>query len=187
MNQLFDATIESISTRRDNTLKLSIGTQELDTDAESKLLALKNKYVKVLISDENINSEQIKAINDLKLKGVTGKTPSQRLRGKLFKLHEKQNNGKDFEMFYANQIEIIISEIEEQVEGGSLLSFEKRRSLKIRSAISDLMKSIGDLVELHNGEFDSESNEEFIIQELLTMKNNIVSQIDLFDGGDSEF
>ena len=66
MNQLFDATIESISTRRDNTLKLAIGTQELDTDAESKLLALKNKYVKILISDENINSEQIKAVNELK-------------------------------------------------------------------------------------------------------------------------
>lgn len=118
MNQVFDATIENISTRRDNTLKLVIGTQEVSNEAGAKLLSLRNKYVKVLISDESINQKQIEEVSKTKLASIAGKTPSQRLRSVLFVLYEAtaKNSVNNFDDFYAYEIEQIISDVILRIE-----------------------------------------------------------------------
>lgn len=118
MNQVFDATIENISTRRDNTLKLVIGTQEVSNEAGAKLLSLRNKYVKVLISDESINQKQIDAVSETKIQAVSGKSPSQRLRAVLFRLYEStaKNSVNNFEDFYSYEIEQMISEVKLKID-----------------------------------------------------------------------
>lgn len=100
------ATIENITTRRDNTLKVTIGTQELPAEEEAKMFKFRNKVSKILFSDDNINQEMIDAVASEPISYEEAKTPSQRVRAKTYVLYEKRFAGHEskpeFKDFYGS-------------------------------------------------------------------------------------
>lgn len=109
--------VETIATRQDGSLKFTCGTQEIDSSNAGNLLQLRGKFVKVLLSDNNISAIEEKIINEESLAGgKKAKTPQQRLRSVMFVVHKEQNIQMDFEIWYKNEIEAFISKYKELLE-----------------------------------------------------------------------
>lgn len=118
MKLIFDGSIERVSTRRDKTISLLIGSQELSPEMNARLFNLANKHTKILISDTNITEGEASEVEKVVIEKQKGKTPSQRLRGALFGLYEASANKSvnTFEDFYLYEMELIISDIKLKIE-----------------------------------------------------------------------
>lgn len=115
MKLIINATIESIGTRVDGTIKIALGTQELGAGDGGKLLELRNKYVKVLISDDNIETEVIDAVIESPMvKPSSGKSQSKRLRDVLWLVSQSINH-PDTEAYYQAEMERIIQHYKDKL------------------------------------------------------------------------
>lgn len=111
------AVVEGISTRSDGSFKVVIGTQEIDKNQVADLFSLTNKFTKILITDGNISPLEESLIEQTKMSGgKKAKTPAQRLRSVLFRLHEQQGISQDFEQFYAGEMERVIEQYKSMLE-----------------------------------------------------------------------
>ena len=114
---ILDAQVEAIATRKDKTVKITLGTQEMRDVGE--LFQLQNQLVSVGIATNELTDDQIEVLRNSKfdLEIIpTGKSPSQRLRGVLFRIWENDNGGfEQFENFYTNKLETIISHFKNQL------------------------------------------------------------------------
>ncbi len=102
------AYVEGIQSRKDNTLKLTFGTQELKEGG--KLFPLQNKLVTLGIAENELEPKDIEQLQDAKLSiedVPNGKSQSQRLRSVLFIYWEQHdtpfNNFTDFYNDYTNK------------------------------------------------------------------------------------
>lgn len=109
--------IEKVESRRDNTWKLIVGTQELAPEDEAVLVALKGKEghfvfaVQDVIRESDIPTEKLEFKNE--------KSPSQRLRAVLYRLWEadlRPTKEIDFELFYRSRMERIIEQLKEKLD-----------------------------------------------------------------------
>ena len=113
---ILDAQVEAIATRKDN-IAIQLRTQEMRDVGE--LFQLQNQLVSVGISTGQLTDDEVELLRESKF-GVeqmpTGKSPSQRLRGVLFRVWEIDNGGfAQFENFYTHKIETIISHFKNQL------------------------------------------------------------------------
>jgi hypothetical protein len=112
--------IESISTRKDKTLKITIGTQELDPKSMSQLLnQWSNGYGIMAFKKEEFNIEEKELLESIKInqEELNTKTPSQRLRAVLYILYTKNNEGyNDFTNYYLSKIEKLIKTITNKID-----------------------------------------------------------------------
>lgn len=111
--------IETIQSRKDNTLKIVIGTQELTEGG--KLFPLQNKLCTIGIApNESLTEQDIELLqaSKIKLEDVpNGKTPSQRMRNVLFVLWQQNNGGyEDFNLFYLNRMDKLIDQIKSKLD-----------------------------------------------------------------------
>ena len=117
---LLKATVENIASRKDNTLRITVGTQQLKEGAE--LFALQNELVSIGISRLNITQEDVELIAENKF-GVEDvpnkKSQSQRLRGVLFLLSQQQGD-VDSDVFYKRTMERIIEFYKAKLEPWNL-------------------------------------------------------------------
>jgi len=109
MKLIIQATIENISTRNDNTIKVVLGTQEVDSSIAGSLFQMRNKLAKVLISDTNITDIESALVDEQKISASKKRSSSSRLRNVLYVYHEQQGLDMDFETFYTSEIEKIIT------------------------------------------------------------------------------
>jgi hypothetical protein len=107
---VIDGTVEAISTRQDGTLKVTIGTQELDANQAGQLFGLRGEYIKALLTNAHVISpveqsivEQTEIQDGRKLK-----TKSQRLRAVLYRRWEQMGKEVEFDIFYDNYMEGLI-------------------------------------------------------------------------------
>lgn len=108
---LLPAYVESISTRKDKTVKVIISTQELSPEKAGNLFELLNKLVVVYISEKEIAQTEIDMVDRVDPE-FSGKTQSQRLRNVLYKLFEQNNEGyKDFNSYYYAKTELFIEHL----------------------------------------------------------------------------
>lgn len=114
---LLPAIIENISTRRDGTIKVTIGTNELSQGKAGELFALNGKIAAVYISPkETISQKEMDQITQIDPE-VEKKTQSQRLRAVLFRLWEQKPEGfGDFESFYKNRMNALIEQIKSKLQ-----------------------------------------------------------------------
>lgn len=115
----FNCQVETIQSRKDNTLKIILGTQELTEGG--KLFPLQNKLCTIgIVANESLSQEDIELLQSSKL-GIddipNSKSQSQRLRNVLF-IYWKQNDGgySDFNLFYQNRMDKIIDQIKSKLE-----------------------------------------------------------------------
>lgn len=111
MKLVLEGVIEGLSTRNDGSVKVSFVTQELDPATGGQLFQLRNKYCKALYSDTNISPIEEELVDKQELQGgKKAKSPSQRLRAVLFRVHEQQGIPVDFEKWYASEMETLIEQ-----------------------------------------------------------------------------
>lgn len=109
--------IESIASRKDKTVKLTIGTQELSPSQAAELFILNQSFCYFAVKPENFTKEESDDINNLKTELDGGKTPSQRLRSVLYLNYLQDPKGfNDFGNFYLSEIEKIIDHFKRKLE-----------------------------------------------------------------------
>lgn len=86
----FSCQIDGVNAKKDKTLSIRLGTQELTSEDTSYIFELMNKQCYVAIAETAIESMEVPEVLP-EMKG--DKTPSQRLRGILYKLWEQKMDG----------------------------------------------------------------------------------------------
>lgn len=109
--------IENLATRRDGTLKLTLGTNEVTPEKAAELFSLLNKFALVYICEkDSMNVEELAKVDQLDPE-FTGKSQSQRLRNVLYVLWEKKpEDFKDFTAYYHFHTERIIDHLKSKIE-----------------------------------------------------------------------
>jgi len=117
---LLKAQIEGIQTRKDNTLKVVLGTQELSPTECGKLFALMNRLCSIGIAPNDLTPKEIETLQQSKLSiddVPNGKSLSQRLRGVLFVYWQQHETGfEEFNDFYTDYIKKRITNIKSKLE-----------------------------------------------------------------------
>ncbi len=111
------AMIESVSTRRDRTYKIILGTQELPPNEAAEVLALHQNICYVALKPEPFTTTDIDNLKELKTDFAGIKSDSQRLRAVLYVLHEQENGGfADFTSFYTHHLNKIIDHYKSKLD-----------------------------------------------------------------------
>jgi len=109
--------IETIATRKDKTIKLSIGTQELSPDDMTELFKTNQQFCYIAIKPELFISQELDAIDSLHTEFDAHKTPSQRLRGILYINYQQKSEGyKDFNSYYLAKMESICEHFKSKLD-----------------------------------------------------------------------
>ncbi len=94
---LIPAQLESVGTRKDKTLKLTFGTNELTPAQAAELFGTANQFGYLAFKDESELEDTLKK-------------PSQRLRGIMFRVYEADNEGfSTFAKYYDSKMEQLIT------------------------------------------------------------------------------
>jgi hypothetical protein len=111
--------VETIATRHDGSVKIVMGTYELNTESAVKLFDLRKTEALMYLSSENISQEELDALDGFKLSSEKndGKTPSQRLRSVLY-VYWKQHKQNDieFDIFYLRYMNRLIDRIKDKLD-----------------------------------------------------------------------
>lgn len=100
--------IQSIRTLVDGGCKLDIVTRELSPDEMTMLFGLKNKEGWLLFKDNPIVESEVANIPDEPMDEFDKKSPSQRLRDRMFVFYKKTHKDtKEFKTWYANTLDAI--------------------------------------------------------------------------------
>ena len=125
---VFEGGIDKVSTLADGSLRVYIGTPELSSETMVSVFSLIKKPGFVLISANAINQDQIDAVEKATTNSeFSEKTPSQRMRGVMYKLWEKTQpktlNGDtgemeyvEFDLFYKRQMNKIIDHFKTKLD-----------------------------------------------------------------------
>ena len=114
---LISGIIETLTSRKDKTIKISFGTQELNPNQLADLFRLNQSYCYFGIKEEPFTKEESEIIDNLKADLDNLKTPSQRLRGILYRNFEQNNKGfKDFNQYYISEMEAICNHFKSKLD-----------------------------------------------------------------------
>lgn len=117
---VLDAEIESIATRKDRTIKISMGTQEMAPESAGHLFGLQNKLITVGLSTNGLTDEDIDALRMHKFNTdaiPNKKSQSQRMRNVLYLLYQQSAEGFDtFAQYYDSKTNQIIEHLKSKIE-----------------------------------------------------------------------
>lgn len=116
---IFAAEVEGINTRKDKTLNVRLGTQEMQGDLAGLLFGLQNTVVVVAIKQEDFGADEAEMLESIKADPLDKKpkSKSQRLRDTLHVLWRfSPGNYADFDDFYAAKMEAIIAHFQKQID-----------------------------------------------------------------------
>ncbi|CAB4122045.1 hypothetical protein UFOVP19_44 [uncultured Caudovirales phage] len=103
---ILPAQIEGLASRKDKTIKITFGTQELSPADAAEVFQLNQKFCYIGIKEELFQQDDIDTIQDIKADLELNKTPSQRLRGILYINYQQENEGyKDFTTYYISKMD----------------------------------------------------------------------------------
>jgi len=105
---LISGIIEGLSTRKDKTCKLVVGTNELTPSQMSDLFNLNQQFCYLGLKKEPFIKDESDLIESLKADFDSLRTPSQRLRAILFRNFEQDSKGyKEFGTYYMAEMDRI--------------------------------------------------------------------------------
>lgn len=111
------AQIEGLASRKDKTIKVTFGTQELSPVDAAQVFQLNQKFCYIAIKEENFQQDEIDDVESLKTDLETNKTPSQRLRGILYINYQQNNEGyKDFTTYYIAKMEVLCEHFKSKLD-----------------------------------------------------------------------
>jgi len=107
---IIPAIIEKVSSRKDKTIVITLGTSELTPEKSGGLFALTGSYIYAALKKEDFLSNEINIFKELKAEDKEIKNPSQRLRNVMYRNWEQENKGfAEFNDYYINQMETLIN------------------------------------------------------------------------------
>lgn len=112
----FQAQIDNITAKKDNTLSIRLGTQELNSNDTANLFEFRNKQIWVAFSEIGLKKEDLIIPENLEFPNE--KSLSERLRNVIY-VYWKQNRIKeypDFEAYRKIQMEKIINTFKDKLE-----------------------------------------------------------------------
>ena len=115
---ILTAILENLSSRKDRTLKLTFGTQELSPDQVTQLYAALDKFIFVALKVDDFKSNEMKILSDLQ-SGYeeNSKSQSKRIQSVLFILWNQNNEGfVDFDAYYKFKTEKYIDHLKSKIE-----------------------------------------------------------------------
>lgn len=113
---LLSTYIENIATRKDKTIKITLGTQEISQGKAGELFSLLNSLAVVYISPKEIDQKEIDQVDKVDPE-LHGKTQSQRIRNVLYKLWEQDPEGhKTFDNYYQSKTELFIDHLKSKIK-----------------------------------------------------------------------
>lgn len=109
--------VESVSTRKDMSVKLTLATQELSEGHAGKLFGLINRLAAIYISPkETIAQNEIDRVDEVNSE-FEGKSQSQRMRNVLHKLFSQDAEGHTtFDQYYYAKTELIIKHLKNKIK-----------------------------------------------------------------------
>jgi hypothetical protein len=116
---LLPVQFENIATRKDKTIKIILGTQELSPDKGGQLFALNQHMGFAYFSDQTINPQDADVIDTLEpdRQDSPGRSQSQRIRDLYRVLYEQAGEGyKDFGAYYYAKTEKIIEHLKTKIK-----------------------------------------------------------------------
>lgn len=113
---LLSGIIENLTTRKDKTIKITFGSQELNPNQAAELFQNNQQFCYFAIKNEPFIDSEKELIGSLK-SDYEAKTPSQRLRNILYRLFNDDNEGfSDFQNYYISKMETIISHYKNKLD-----------------------------------------------------------------------
>lgn len=109
--------VEKIQTRKDNTVAIWLGTQELTPETGGQLLGMMNKLCVAYITEkEAVPQDVIDKVDALDV-DLPGKSQSQRLRSVLYVLFTQDAEGfTTFDEYYHSKTEKIIDHLKNKIK-----------------------------------------------------------------------
>lgn len=112
---LFAANIEGLRSRKDRTVALTLGTQELSPEKAGEIFTLNQKLATVYISIADISNEDIEIIDSIE-PDLPGKSPSERMRNVLYLMWKDKPEGfKDQTTHYLHYMDRMIDKLKTQL------------------------------------------------------------------------
>jgi len=103
---ILPAQIEGLTSRKDKTIKVTFGTQELSPVDAAQIFQLNQRFCYIGIKEELFQQDDIDTIDSIKTDLESNKTPSQRLRGILYINYQQDSEGyKDFMTYYLGKMD----------------------------------------------------------------------------------
>lgn len=99
----FSAQIDSAKANNDRTLSLKVDTQELSSEDTAQIFSMFQKQVWLAIGETSISKEQLN-IPEV-IDEMDKKSPSQRLRDRMFVFFKEKKVGGIFDDWYKSQME----------------------------------------------------------------------------------
>ena len=115
MSIVLTGVIENISTRVDGSIKFTVGSQEMESSTAGRLLDMRGKYIKVLLSDSGITELEANVVDAEKVTGTRKKSQSARLRAVLYVAWEQSGLQISFEDYYRTETERMIEIIKSKL------------------------------------------------------------------------
>lgn len=114
---MFAAQVEGLRSRKDKTISIVLGTQELNPEKAGELFNTNGHLVTCYLSiKEHITDDQKEIIDSIEAP-TQGKTPSQRMRAVLFRMWEQNNEGyADKNLHYLHWMEKIIEQLKTKLQ-----------------------------------------------------------------------
>jgi hypothetical protein len=109
----FPILVDTLSTLKDGSIKVTMHTRELSGEDAATLFNLRNKEGYAVLAETLQEADQVE-IPEATYSGVK-KTPSQRLRSVIYVRWEQLGSSSDFNKYYEQQIELIIDKYKERL------------------------------------------------------------------------
>lgn len=112
---LIAAVVDKITTLKDNSVKITLDTQELTPARAGELFTLRNSLATVYISPAEITSREMAQVDAIEPE-MPGKSPSQRMRNVMFLLWKQDHEGyNEFDSYYKAKMEKFIEELKNNI------------------------------------------------------------------------
>jgi len=116
----FQAIVDGVQTRKDGTLSIKLGTQELGPEESAHVFHYANKLSWVAIKEMPVNEEDLEIPEGYTPEFPSDKSPSQRLRAVLYVLwkqgHDTGKTKKSADQFYRDYMTGIINNVKELLD-----------------------------------------------------------------------
>ena len=115
---LLNGILENITTRKDRSVKVVFGLQELTVEQISELYKSVQNYLFLAIKSDVFRTQEKQIIDGIEVDySDNTKTPSQRLRSVLFVLWKQKDEGySEFKDYYHFKIEALIEHFKSKIE-----------------------------------------------------------------------
>lgn len=113
---ILSSIVENVSTRRDGTIKVTLGCQEMPASRAGELMSFNGKLAACYLSiKDTIPQKDMSQVDAIEV-DMSGKRPSERMRNVLFILWKQDQEGyKEFDFYYRAKMESFIETLKANI------------------------------------------------------------------------